>query len=246
MLQRTINSHHHAFRSIICVWVMLFHVVFYSMFTYDNLPELFRSLDGFAVQGLLAIVLYVDVFFVLSGFLLAYNFVGSTEKLRRIRDGSAAEVCDAYARQVVHRYLRLTPALFVALGLSHCVALYVQHSTAHYVEEQFDLYCTRTGWWHALFYVQNLYATVDMCTTWSWYVACDMQFYAAMLLLLYVYARRPEAAVWLFSAVLALVLAVCFGVLLHFEITPKYVHLYLEYDRSTFDLLQRVVFIRHF
>lgn len=203
------------------MWVMLFHVVFYSMFTYDNLPELFQSLDGFAVQGVLAIVLYVDVFFVLSGCLLAYNFVGNADQLRRIRTGTGYEVCGTYVRQVLHRYLRLTPALFLALGLSHCVALYLQQSSAHYVEEQFDLYCTRTGWWHALFYVQNLYATVDMCTTWSWYVACDMQFYAVMLLLLYVYAKWPEAAVWIFSAMLALVLAVSFGVLLHFEITPK-------------------------
>lgn len=85
---------------------MLFHVVFYSMFTYDNLPELFRSLDDFAVQPLFAIVLYVDVFFVLSGLLLAYNFVGNADQMRQIRDGSAATVCALYGRTMLHRYVR--------------------------------------------------------------------------------------------------------------------------------------------
>lgn len=106
----TISSNHISIssscRSIICFWVMLFHVIFYSMFTYDNLPELFQSLDGFAVQGLFSIVLYVDVFFVLSGILLAYNFASNAEKVRQIRDGSLASVMKIYLKTVIHRYFR--------------------------------------------------------------------------------------------------------------------------------------------
>lgn len=85
---------------------MLFHVIFYSMFTYDNLPELLQSYDGFAVQAAMAVVLYVDVFFVLSGTLLAYNFVGNATTMRQIREGNFGTVFATYCKTILHRYLR--------------------------------------------------------------------------------------------------------------------------------------------
>lgn len=79
----------------------------------------------------------------------------------------------------------------------------------------------RTGWLHALTFTQNLYAVSDMCTTWTWYLANDMQYYALMLLLLYVYAKHPRFAIGLFTMLLAVAIAICFAVCLHFEIVPK-------------------------
>lgn len=76
------------------------------MFTFDNQGELERGLDDFAVQPVFTIVLYVEVFFVLSGLLLAYNFVGNAEKVRQIREGTFGSVLKTYAKAVVHRYLR--------------------------------------------------------------------------------------------------------------------------------------------
>lgn len=85
----------------------------------------------------------------------------------------------------------------------------------------FVFWTISSGWLHSLFYLQNVFALTDMCTSWTWYLACDMQFYALMLLLLFVHARRPRVAVYMFFALLATVVALCFFVLLQHGITPK-------------------------
>lgn len=52
-------------RPIICIWITIVHVAFYSMFAYDNLAELFQALEGIAIQPVFAAFVYVDCFFVM-------------------------------------------------------------------------------------------------------------------------------------------------------------------------------------
>lgn len=79
----------------------------------------------------------------------------------------------------------------------------------------------RSGWWHTVFYVQNLFTVTDACGTWIWYLASDMQFFVIMLPLLYVYVRYPKIAMAIFAAALVAVVYTNFTVCLHFELSPK-------------------------
>lgn len=52
-------------RTIVCLWVTLFHVYYYSLFTINNFPLIFAKLENFILQPVLQSVFYVDVFFVI-------------------------------------------------------------------------------------------------------------------------------------------------------------------------------------
>lgn len=52
-------------RTIVCLWVTLFHVYYYSLFTINNIPLLFAKLENYILQPVLQSCYYVDVFFVI-------------------------------------------------------------------------------------------------------------------------------------------------------------------------------------
>lgn len=52
-------------RSLICVWMVFGHCGFFSAYAYDNLPVLMANAERIEMQPLLAVLFYVDVFFVL-------------------------------------------------------------------------------------------------------------------------------------------------------------------------------------
>lgn len=41
-------------------------------------------------------------------------------------------------------------------------------------------------------YVQNLLPLDNICGSWSWYLACDMQYYIIGMLVLFVYAKYEK------------------------------------------------------
>lgn len=54
-----------AFRAIVCVWVLTFHVNYHSAFTLSNLAQVIIKMEWFATQPIFQAFLYVDVFFVI-------------------------------------------------------------------------------------------------------------------------------------------------------------------------------------
>lgn len=56
------------FRTIICLWITVFHVYYYSLFAISNTPFIFAKLETFALQPILQACFYVDVFFIMRFF----------------------------------------------------------------------------------------------------------------------------------------------------------------------------------
>lgn len=52
-------------RSIICMWITVFHVYYYSLFAMSNTPFIFAKLEKFALQPIMQACFYVDVFFIM-------------------------------------------------------------------------------------------------------------------------------------------------------------------------------------
>ncbi|XP_061401258.1 uncharacterized protein LOC133337009 [Musca vetustissima] len=52
-------------RSIICMWITVFHVYYYSLFAMSNTPFIFAKLERFALQPIMQACFYVDVFFIM-------------------------------------------------------------------------------------------------------------------------------------------------------------------------------------
>lgn len=93
-------------RSISCLWILLFHVMWYMYFTVDNKTFLISYAEKTVFQYISTAPLLVDIFFTISGFLLTYNFLMNSKKMEEIRNNSFFKNAKVYLKMVVHRYLR--------------------------------------------------------------------------------------------------------------------------------------------
>lgn len=93
-------------RSISCLWILLFHVMWYMYFTVDNKTFLISYAEQNVFQYISTAPLLVDVFFTISGFLLTYNFLMNSKKMQEIQNNSFSMNAKVYLKMVVHRYLR--------------------------------------------------------------------------------------------------------------------------------------------
>jgi peptidoglycan/LPS O-acetylase OafA/YrhL len=136
-------------RALSILWVVLFHCGWYSVGTVDT-P---RYVHLLLVRWMLPVWrgdFGVDVFFVLSGFLIAGMLVDERARTGRVRLGLF------YLR----RLLRLWPALLVAVLAD--AALVGEHSD---------------NLWANLLYVSNFVPIADAAMGWTWSLAIEEQFY---------------------------------------------------------------------
>ena len=162
-------------RAIAILWVISFHVLVYigKAVRYGPDEPLFRL----ANRGLLG----VDVFFVISGFLIGSMLMREHEKCGRI----------AFGRFYLRRALRILPAYWAAL------LLYVLLG-----EKNSD-----TAWANLLF-VNNLLPQSRQAMDWTWSLAIEEQFYVVFPLVVAVGFRATERRLALFLVLFALGVAI--------------------------------------
>lgn len=111
---------------------------------------------------------------------------------------------------IIYRFIRLTPALlfvilFTEVSLKYIIkfknlhkylffALIILFLRYSYNQSVFPpgirdhLVCSQY-WWRTLMYIQNWYPLTELCMTWSWYLANDMQFYIWAIIVLLMSSR---------------------------------------------------------
>ncbi|XP_031358800.1 O-acyltransferase like protein-like [Photinus pyralis] len=145
-----------------------------------------QSIDG----PLLTLPFGVDLFFLISGCLVAYNF------LRRKLKSEEFNIPSYY----IERYLRLTPAVLAVMLFTLTWFGYIGSGPLWYRTDDVIGPC-QTHWWSCLLYIQNYQSAI--CIPQSWYLSVDFQMYVLSPLLLLPLARwRRETMV----ATVALVL----------------------------------------
>lgn len=106
---------------------------------------------------------------------------------------------------LLHRYVRLTPLLVLSMLMSDVVASLLDDVSVHRQFLRDDLVCSQwviswsietfwkrnihSFWWRNILYIHNLFPYAEQCLTWSWSLACDMQFFIVTTLILMIYIR---------------------------------------------------------
>jgi peptidoglycan/LPS O-acetylase OafA/YrhL len=174
-------------RFISALWIVTFHCL---VLVLEFLPD--RSVAEGAVYSLPFRVvingtLAVDLFFILSGFLV-YGMLAREPV-------TLAGTARFYGR----RLLRLVPALAVAL------ALYVGalSATAPGDTAGRQVVVCAESWWRTLLLVSNFFPPIDTCMAWAWTVAMEAQFYAASPVIVLAAQRWPRAGTPMLVAIIA-------------------------------------------
>uniref|UniRef100_A0A1I8QBL2 Nose resistant-to-fluoxetine protein N-terminal domain-containing protein n=1 Tax=Stomoxys calcitrans TaxID=35570 RepID=A0A1I8QBL2_STOCA len=179
-------------RSIICMWITVFHVYYYSVFALSNAPYLFTRLEKFVFQPVVQACFYVDVFFVMSSFLLVFNFLSNDKHLRKIAVSSWWESIKMFLNSVMQRYMRLTPVMIVIMLMTTTLSNFLNMYSPFRMAEHSGYHCAN-NWWYNMLYIQNFLDMNTICGSWTWYLACDMQYFVLFTALLYVHAKQPTA-----------------------------------------------------
>jgi hypothetical protein len=88
------------FRLFCTIWVVLGHVYYYSLASIDNIKLNFVYGNAWLLQPIYSAVLAVDVFFVIGGFLQAYNFCEDQKRNPKRNDGLVI------VNKILKRYLQ--------------------------------------------------------------------------------------------------------------------------------------------
>jgi len=193
-------------RALGAVWVVAFH-------TFQLMPSLLaipaeggkQRYDDMANSFFMRVVnngeLGVDIFFILSGFLIMSILRRDLAPLVKRHTFTNAEASEttvhksvekksslgrAIARFFIRRYFRIMPVYALALILGVAI-------------KEFGTLC-RNNVWRNLLFIQNFFPTADMCLTWSWSIAVEWQMYIVSPLVVWAVLRWPHRSRLLLSA----------------------------------------------
>ncbi|GAB0090979.1 hypothetical protein DMENIID0001_057670 [Sergentomyia squamirostris] len=196
-------------RSIVCLWIIGFHIVYYGLHYSESASLFLANSQGFLYQVIWTAVIYVDVFFAISSFLLVYNILGNIELQNEIQGNDFTENFLLFTKYILHRYIRLTPALLAIIFQTEIVNQAMQAYSSFDISENRDFQCTGT-WWYNLLYIQNFLDISSMCGGWTWYLACDFQYFIVFLLLLFIFIKSKSLGKLAFITVTAIFIPLSF------------------------------------
>ncbi|XP_053614390.1 nose resistant to fluoxetine protein 6-like [Plodia interpunctella] len=171
-------------RTLTMICVFFSHTMLTMAFSYiDNPLYIEKSADDPTKQILFNGNLVTLTFFVMSGFLLAYNFQLHAEKY----GVSWFQV----PKGILLRWLRLTPTLALVL---FTIATVMRHAGAGPLWKlvvSSEARACRTYWWAHLLYVNNYVYDDAYCMPATWYLAADTQLFCIGIVICFV-ARTPR------------------------------------------------------
>jgi len=155
-------------------WIIIGHYLVIMMSTVENTEIIDQSARKFSFQIVMGAELAVDSFFLLSGLLVCYMIMKQFDKC----GGPRGMGVFGWVHFYVHRWWRLTPAVILIAALMATLLIYTGDGP-NWIP--FDAYqetnFCRENWWTNFLYINNLVNAKEMCMGWTWYLACDMQFY---------------------------------------------------------------------
>ncbi|EFA78371.1 transmembrane protein NRF-6 [Heterostelium album PN500] len=189
-------------RTVSTMWVVLGHSLLFSLSPgLDNIQYVFGTVRTFfSFQALPAGEFAVDVFFMLSGFLVAHTLLSQL-------DSKKAKSLLFWAKYALHRYIRLSPLMYFLLFVYwKLMPMFGSGPMWYQFAQSLDV-CDQY-WWTNLLYINNLHPSTltQECFAWGWYLANDMQFYliAPFVLLSFRY-KKIFGYTWV-----VILLAICF------------------------------------
>ncbi|MGA7297712.1 MAG: acyltransferase [Rhodanobacteraceae bacterium] len=195
-------------RAIAVLWVVMLHMFWFQSWLF---PEQIHAIFAFPASGWLATgALGVDLFFVISGFLIGSILFGEFRKTGGI----------IFTRFYVRRFLRLIPVyvMVMLMGLYFLDGHNVEHA------------------WANLLYINNFLPIKEQYMGWCWSLAIEEQFYLIFPAFIMLFMGLGKGRLRILVALMGLSLVIRFsvihamGITPPFRITPDDPHFYPFFD----------------
>ncbi|CAO1351424.1 unnamed protein product [Diamesa serratosioi] len=191
-------------KSISAFMILLFHVLWFSFYTISNPGVVFNFSEQIRFQFIANAALMVDVFFTISGFLVTYNFLRNRARMIEIENNNLFKNIKLFGKLLMHRYIRLSPLYLMVNLLTEVFTSYIVDTSKFWVHERSDLNCQQY-WWRNILYIQNLFHVDELCGSWTWSMACEMQFFIVFTIIMFIYAKNKDLGrnvFWTFSGII--------------------------------------------
>ena len=154
------------------IWIIFIHVVLFGLNVTANKVEGYIALSNIELQIITNGTLSVDTFFFISGFLVVFGYL----KLQRNENNASfSRNVMMFISAIIKRYIRFTPTYLIIILLAIINFAWIEKFSLMYFYEPVHELCSKY-WWRNILYINNLFEWNDMCLTWSWYIANNIQF----------------------------------------------------------------------
>jgi peptidoglycan/LPS O-acetylase OafA/YrhL len=188
-------------RAIAILWVMSLHMIFYQIPLFPMQTTALAKNPG---SGLIANGTQgVDLFFVISGFLMGSILFGEVRKSGRL----------VFARFYVRRFLRLIPVYLVAMLLG----LYLTHGLPGHPK-----WDHAENIWANLLYMNNFLPRAKQYMGWCWSLAIEEQFYLLLPVFILLFIGPLKGRFRTLAALMGLSVAIRFTVVHFSGIVPPF------------------------
>ncbi|KAJ8717611.1 hypothetical protein PYW07_005541 [Mythimna separata] len=159
----------HGIRAINMCFVVITHSLFTGAILLVN-PEFVEGLYEIKINNtFLSGPLIMQSFFLVSAFLLVYNWMMDSEK--------RAVSWSMLPQQIIMRWLRLTPAYALIIGLTTTWFTRLASGGPMWIKSIYnEAKDCRSHWWTHILYINN-YVDRTNCMAQTWYIAADTQLY---------------------------------------------------------------------
>lgn len=177
-------------RALTMIWIIAGHIYIFAFGSTDNIHLGYSYGDSWILQPLIAAMIGIDLFFILSAFLFSFSFHEERKK------NLSKNIWVLTFRKILHRYLQMTPAIVVVSTIAQhlnyffkhnlpqmlifnaVLAIFLNDTSQFFFPMSYDIEVNcKKYWWRNLLFIQNLYPGKELCLAWSWYVACDFQLF---------------------------------------------------------------------
>jgi len=176
-------------RGFAMMWVMCTHSWIFLSWNHSGEPGYNALETSLAMRMIKNGELSVDMFFVLSGFLISHVLIREHERTGRI----------SIPRFFLRRWLRIFPTYAFILAL-YWPSL---NMLGKYVDCPACNACNERGWMNLLF-INNFASMYNACMGWTWSVAIEVQYYIFSPFLLWLWLKKRKAGFVVLAILMAL------------------------------------------
>lgn len=172
-------------RCVFMSWIILIHTMLYndwSMFGRAMAVE--KSLVSLVNQPIFSAAYLVDVFFMMSGLLTAYNCFEHI----KVYKGRFRPIAF-----IVVRWLRLTPQMFIASLIYMILPILSDKINWYPITGEWADNCQK-NWWLNLLQLQAFIRNDEMCIFVTWWISIDFYFQLLSIAIIWIFLSRGHSS----------------------------------------------------